>query len=1151
MTNPYIDVLVGSSWLDEGGDSHITYFLDDSGSRAWTGGEAAAFGLAVQSWANVAGITFERVFTEDDADLSEGLYSTAAMIDFGFSDSTLGAHEFPFWYGPSYGYFNSEGAINEFGIGYSGAPQPGSLQFETLVHELGHALGLNHPHPDSASDPAFPGVTDAFDIGDNDLNQNVYTAMSYNELGWPFTATLTGHAAGPMAFDIAAIQEMYGPNTTYQIGDSVYLLDGMIGTTAKWQCIWDAGGTDSIQYSGSSGVTIDLRAATLESAPGGGGYLSSFNAILPFGGFTIANGVIIEKAYGGSGNDNLTGNSADNYLYGGDGADILDGGAGADEMRGGDGDDTYYVDDAADVIFDLDGHNTVNSSVSYLLVDGLGDLFLVGPDAINGIGNFSDNRLVGNDAANTLEGGGGKDVLEGGDGIDTLIGGEGDDTYVLSQFGDIATEAADEGTDTLQAFFGIDLVNFLNFENVVLTGLMGVSVYGNDEDNVLTGNDAANTLEGKDGDDTLIGGGGIDSLIGGDGDDTFVLNADDDNITDDDGSDTIVSTVNRSLVGYGSIENLRLDGTGNINATGNGLANILTGNTGDNILDGGAGADTLIGGGGNDTYMIYDVFDTISETDPETLGGIDTVVANTSDVSYDLGANLENLVLMGLATVTGRGNDLGNTLTGNDLDNTLEGGLGNDILSGGLGVDTLIGGEGDDTYVLADADDIITEASNEGSDTVEVAQSYVLSDSISIENITLAGLGALDATGNAGVNRLIGNSGANILDGMADADRMEGGAGNDTYYIDNAGDVFVEDIADIQLGGVDTVYSSISGVVLGSNVEMLRLTEAAGAGAAYGNGQTNSLYGNSFANILSGLGGADLMYGGDGGDTYSVDNIFDQVFETIAGTAGGRDVVNSTVSFALSENVEDLTLLGLHVNGIGNTLNNTITGSAGNNILEGGGGDDLLIGGAGNDRYNLLDSTFDTVIDESGIDTIVSFASRSLMSYAAIENLDLSIGTATSAGTGNALNNTITGGAGSNKLSGLGGNDILTGGTGRDIMTGGAGLDDFDFNLIAETGKTAAKRDIIKDFTHLLDDIDLRTIDANGSAAGNTAFKFLAAKGAAFAGVKGQLHWFQINAAGTAADKTIIEGDINGDRIADFQIELTGLKTLTAGDFFL
>ena len=152
---------------------------------------------------------------------------------------------------------------------------------------------------------------------------------------------------------------------------------------------------------------------------------------------------------------------------------------------------------------------------------------------------------------------------------------------------------------------------------------------------------------------------------------------------------------------------------------------------------------------------------------------------------------------------------------------------------------------------------------------------------------------------------------------------------------------------------------------------------------------------------------------------------------------------------------------------------------------------------------------------------------------------------------GNNGNNSLFGGAGNDILSGGVGSDNLTGGLGRDTMTGGTGADVFDFNVVSETGKTAATRDIIKDFQHLVDDIDLSTIDANTKVAGNQVFKFLAVKAAAFTGVAGQLHWLQINPTGTLNDKTIIEGDINGDRVADFQIELTGLKLLTASDFVL
>jgi Ca2+-binding RTX toxin-like protein len=150
--------------------------------------------------------------------------------------------------------------------------------------------------------------------------------------------------------------------------------------------------------------------------------------------------------------------------------------------------------------------------------------------------------------------------------------------------------------------------------------------------------------------------------------------------------------------------------------------------------------------------------------------------------------------------------------------------------------------------------------------------------------------------------------------------------------------------------------------------------------------------------------------------------------------------------------------------------------------------------------------------------------------------------------------NLLSGGAGNDTIYGNAGNDTLRGDAGRDVLVGGAGADTFDFNAITETGTLANTRDVITDFTHsatlsLSDRIDLSTIDANGALSGNTAFLW---KGtAAFSGVAGQLHYRQENPTGTINDKTIVEGDINGDRIADFHIELTGLKALVAADFVL
>ena len=100
-----------------------------------------------------------------------------------------------------------------------------------------------------------------------------------------------------------------------------------------------------------------------------------------------------------------------------------------------------------------------------------------------------------------------------------------------------------------------------------------------------------------------------------------------------------------------------------------------------------------------------------------------------------------------------------------------------------------------------------------------------------------------------------------------------------------------------------------------------------------------------------------------------------------------------------------------------------------------------------------------------------------------------------------------------------------------------------------ETGKTGSTRDRILDFVHNQDDNDLRTIDAKTAVAGNQAFKFIGTQ--AFHKVAGELHFIKQNPAGTANDKTIVEGHVTGDGRADFQIELKGLIGLTSADFLL
>ena len=282
--------------------------------------------------------------------------------------------------------------------------------------------------------------------------------------------------------------------------------------------------------------------------------------------------------------------------------------------------------------------------------------------------------------------------------------------------------------------------------------------------------------------------------------------------------------------------------------TGTAGKNTLVGGTGNDILDGKAGADKMTGNQGNDTYLVDNIGDRIFEN---LDNGTDIVQAN---ISYKLGAHVENLTLTGTGTINGTGNVLDNELTGNTANNKLNGGLGADGMKGGLG---------DDIYVVDSAGDVVTEYINEGIDSVQASITYTLNDNL--ENLILTGRSAINGTGNALNNGLTGNKGANTLDGGLGADTMTGGLGRDSYFVDNVGDVVTESSRSVT--EIDTVYSSIS-YTLGANVENLALT---GTDAINGTGNAlkNTLIGNSGDNTLSGGAGNDTLNGGEGTDLLS------------------------------------------------------------------------------------------------------------------------------------------------------------------------------------------------------------------------------------------------------------------------------------------
>ncbi|MGX4640269.1 beta strand repeat-containing protein [Massilia sp. SYSU DXS3249] len=859
------------------------------------------------------------------------------------------------------------------------------------------------------------------------------------------------------------------------VGDDTYVVDQAGDLVVEYA----SSGTDLVRSSVDYTLTDYAEHLTLTGSADLAGTGNAFNNIIEgnagnnliaggAGNDTVRAGDGSDQVDGGDGNDTLNGEGGNDILFGGAGSDSISGGAGDDYMEGGLGDDTYSVEDAGDLVVEDVGAGTdmVNAGRSYTLTANVENLTLVGMADIDGTGNELNNIIFGSGGANLLQGldgndiihansgndtlvGGegndvlngdtgddrlqgdaGNDTLNGGAGVDDMAGGTGNDNYTVDNAGDLVHENAGEGVDTVNA--SVDYTLTSDVENLSLFGFGNIAGRGNELDNTVSGNNAHNQLFGLEGSDTLLGlagndvldgGLGADLMQGGVGDDTYLVDNAGDRVEElaNQGADTVRSEIDYTLTA--NVENLVLLGTDDLSGAGNNSNNVITGNSGNNTvsagdgldtvhagagndlvrggngndtlngeagedqlfgdagndrLDGGEGADRMLGGLGDDVFIVDSAGDQAMEAAGE---GTDIVHASVTTTLLD---NVENLLLTGGADIDGNGNELNNIITGNSGANVLDGRAGNDTISAGLGNDLLVGGEGNDVL-----------------------------------------------NGDAGEDRLQGDAGNDTLNGGAGLDTMLGGSGDDTYVVDNAGDLAIE-LAD---EGIDTVQSTVS-FALGDNVENLTLTGSSGINGT-GNGLANRITGNSGSNVLDGGAGADTMAGGAGNDTYIVDDAGDVVTEA---ANGGTDTVESSVDFVLGANVEKLVLTGsAHLAGTGNTLANTITGNDGNNLIDGGAGADTMSGGMGDDTY-VVDAAGDTVVEaaNAGLDTVHAGVSHTLA--ANVENLVLT-GTAALAGSGNALDNTITGNAGNNVLNGMAGNDVIDAGAGNDTLDGGSGAD--------------------------------------------------------------------------------------------------------------
>ncbi len=630
---------------------------------------------------------------------------------------------------------------------------------------------------------------------------------------------------------------------------------------------------------------------------------------------------------------------------------------------------------------------------------------------------------------------------------ETILGGTGNNSYYINDESDIIIEKVNEGYDRVYSTVSYTLTD--NIEELYLQGTLSINATGNALNNRIDGNSGNNILDGKEGNDNLYGnagndkliggagndilngGTGADILIGGIGDDRYYVDNTADVITENlnEGYDRVYSTASYTLTN--NIEELYLQGTLNINATGNALNNRIDGNSGNNILDGKEGNDNLYGNAGNDTLI---------------------------------------------------------------------GGAGNDILNGGTGADILIGGTGDDRYYVDNTADVIVENLNEGYDRVYSTVSYTLSENI--EELTLNAKNSINGYGNSLNNKIYGNDGNNILDGKAGADYMKGGKGNDTYHVDNIKDTVIESLNQ----GIDTIVSTVS-YTLSANVENLILegsanvlTEIISTGTTvntygephlwknyldyYQGDNTQSYVGDcgivSCQNLLIQAGVMDKKIGYAPGagkiDTQESEIVGFAINNNLCVTSGTSNVKGGTSSYQQSEIIDgfgdiDSSYKFFNLNNMGDYIKNNqcvilavdayklwgmSSSSTGINHA-------ISITGV---SYNALNDTKieGFYICDSGrrkSSDAARFVSYDLMQKSAClfggSTDKLAMGVVTDQavkqsltyldGTGNALDNSLTGSAGSNNLYGLAGNDILKGAKGSDNLFGGDGNDSYVFNF--------------------------------------------------------------------------------------------------------
>ncbi|MGL4962386.1 MAG: hypothetical protein ACRC67_14215 [Inquilinus sp.] len=540
-------------------------------------------------------------------------------------------------------------------------------------------------------------------------------------------------------------------------------------------------------------------------------------------------------------------------------------------------------------------------------------------------------------------------------------------------------------------------------------------------------------------------------------------------------------------------------------------------------ISGTSGDDVLFGTGADDQVLAWDgddhLYGSAGADSLNGMNGVDTVDYSLSagpvtviDIQGSMGdAAGDRLYYIEIKI----GSNFNDVLVGTDPSNFSPDGA--DVLEGGAGADRLDGRDGIDTASYAHSAAGVTVSLATGVASGGDAQGDVF---VSFENLW----------GSAFADTLAGDAGSNTLEGGAGADALHGGAGIDTAsYAHSAAGVQV-DLAHGTATGGDAAGDSLSGIenLIGSDHDDILKA-----------GLVNS--------TLSGGAGDDTLKvnRGDvtGGDVFDGGAGFDTVLYT-----DGQAVVDLQLGVGIVFGVKGDTLISIEgLTGslyadrlLGSDADNIFHSSSGIDVLSGRGGADILSGEYGADQ-----------IDGGSDSDIASY-------YTSISGVAVNLTTGTISG-GDAAGDTLTsieglsgsnlgndslaGNAGANVLRGWGGDDVLTGAGGKDSLIGGAGADRFIYGSTADS-EVGANADVIGDFSHAQGDrINLSAIDADTGAAGNQAFTFIGT--ATYTGVAGQLRFHSNGAV------TTIAGDVDGDGVSDFHIQLTGAIGLVAGDFVL